>query len=307
MRDTRLGWLASSALNPQRTQTAAAPAPQRWHGTAGRQGPARPAPQHQANGTQQGGAQVAPRSSANRPPWRQTTAPRRAGTPASAGLLPAGLHQHGWHATHGQLHGVQHEHAPGSGAANQGAPTSARRPGARFGSAGSGGTHHTTTATPARASAQVRPNRPDRPSAAVSTGRPPGHGKHQPDAAAHQRHGLGAHGIARLVGQQRRHGADTRLRPAAPAHQQTRSKVRQRGQQAAARKTNRPSTITACQSGQTPCPAAAAAPPASGHKCPWPAPPAQGRPRQGTCGPPAQTRAAPGTGPACARQKSAPG
>jgi hypothetical protein len=51
------------------------------------------------------------------------------------------------------------------------AHTSAKRPrGAFFSSAGSGGTHHSTTATPARASAQVRPNRPDKPSAAVSTG-----------------------------------------------------------------------------------------------------------------------------------------
>jgi hypothetical protein len=241
------------------------------------------------------------------------TAPRPAGTPASGGPWTA-RPAPAWRAPPPTSPAAPcaARTRPGSGAAGPGGPhigqlATRLHCGAH---AVLGGTHHSTTATPPAPARQVRPNRPGRPTAAVSSGAShQRQRKHQPDAAAHQRHGLGAHGVARLVGQQGRHGG--RHGPCALQAHGPRA-ARPAGRPAAASRlpaanTSRPKTMTRLRPSRSDArPRATATAPASGRRCPWPGRCGPGRRHRGTAPPPARTPAAPGTGPACAGQKCRP-
>ena len=90
--------------------------------------------QHQGDGAQQGGAQAAPRSSANRPPWPRTTAPRAGGYTCQWWSFPA-RPAPAWLARPPTSTAARcaARTRPGSGAANQGAPHIGQAATGRFG------------------------------------------------------------------------------------------------------------------------------------------------------------------------------
>ena len=155
-------------------------------------------------------------------------------------LRAARLHQHGGHShPHGHLDGVQHKHpqvqtpqvglGPHLGHARQ---TTLRRNGMAHRLGWHHPQHHGNTRQGQRAGQTKQARQTDERS--EHGGQHQRQRKHQPDAAAHQRHGLGTHTIAGLVGQQgsdrRRHSPGTLQRA---ADQQSPQAVGHRSHQAA--------------------------------------------------------------------------
>ena len=159
-------------------------------------------------------------------------------------LGQARLHQHRGHGhPHGHLHRVQHEHAQVQAQQVAMAPQIGQAATRCIGVACGLRRHHPQHDGHARqrqrAGEPEQPRQPD--SRRQGRRRHQRDGEHQPDAAAHQRHGLGAHGVARLVGQQRRHGRrDGPGTLQCAAHDQPGERVRQRRQQAARREHQQP-------------------------------------------------------------------
>jgi hypothetical protein len=127
------------------------------------------------------------------------------------GFGQAGLHQHRGHGhPHAQLHRVQREHADIQAQQVGVCPNVGQAPlrcgGLRMlrGLGRHPPQHH------GHARERERAGQAEQARKAYARGqrrrRHERNGKHQADAAAHERHGLGAHAVARLVGQQRRDG-----------------------------------------------------------------------------------------------------
>lgn len=175
VRETRLGWLASSALKPQKNRNSSPP---RAHSPGGVPAEAvQPSPslhqQYEADGTQQGAAQPAGAFQGEQAAHGQEGQHHggQVEVPVRA-LGQPGLHQQRGHGhPHGQLHRVQREDAEVEaqqvGVAQHVGQAAARR--VRV-ACGLGGTTQSTTAMPASASAQVSPKMPGRPKRAASGG-----------------------------------------------------------------------------------------------------------------------------------------
>lgn len=274
MRETRLGCVASSALKPQKKRTAPPPARPSAGGAAraGHQPPGRHLhQQHQCDGRQQRGAQAPA-------PLHQRTAAMARKDSTTAGRYTcqcALLARPACTSIAGTatmaICTVCSTNTPSSGAAGRHGATdrpgghAVHRRGVR-----ARGTTHSTMATPASASAQVaeQPRQPDsrrqygaatNAMANISPMLPP------TSAMALVRTASRVWSASSAVTAADTAPAPCSARPTSRPVSESASAASRRLRQTPAG----PAQSRACgQNGQTPCPAATAAPPASGHKCP---------------------------------------